>query len=364
MNSVKVSDRTCIVEVPREVIDHDETPMLAACARTIPGELTHVILDFSGMERMNGLGASMLVKLSAQARSRGQRILGYSLNEHYRGVFDITGLDRAIRIFDVAAQALLAAGEVPTGGPAKDSVERSAQVQPVDRGNWAEPVSKLKVPDMPAPAVDLNVGGRRPVGPVEGFGQMWQKVYRLRLTGADIRPAAAIQVLKENFPAFQPPENRFYASAAGIRPGEIVLINSSTPGGPIYTGVMVLYADDESFTFATPQGHPESGWVSFSAFEDDGATVVQILGLARASDPVYEIAFRLVGSKVQERTWRHVLSKMADHLGVPPEVDVEKVRADARLLWSGVGNVWYNAQIRSLIYAVGAPVRRMRKPAR
>ena len=33
------------------------------------------------------------------------------------------------------------------------------------------------------------------------------------------------------------------------------------------TGVMVLYADDESFTLMTPQGHMFAGWITFSRHE-------------------------------------------------------------------------------------------------
>ena len=33
------------------------------------------------------------------------------------------------------------------------------------------------------------------------------------------------------------------------------------------TGVMVLYADEESFTLMTPQGHMFAGWITFSATE-------------------------------------------------------------------------------------------------
>ena len=35
---------------------------------------------------------------------------------------------------------------------------------------------------------------------------------------------------------------------------------------PLSTGVMVLYADEESFTFMTPQGHVFAGWITFSAY--------------------------------------------------------------------------------------------------
>jgi hypothetical protein len=88
---------------------------------------------------------------------------------------------------------------------------------------------------------------------------------------------------------------------------------------------------------------------------------VQILGLARSNDPVYEVAFRLVGSKVQETIWRHVLSSLARRLGAVPDVQVQKECVDPGLQWSGAANVWYNAQIRSLVYTMGAPLRRTGK---
>ena len=48
------------------------------------------------------------------------------------------------------------------------------------------------------------------------------------------------------------------------------------------TGVMVLYADEESFTLMTPQGHMFAGWITFSAIEDGDDTVAQAQVLMRA----------------------------------------------------------------------------------
>jgi hypothetical protein len=36
-----------------------------------------------------------------------------------------------------------------------------------------------------------------------------------------------------------------------------------------------MYAEDESFTLMTPQGHMFAGWIRFSAFQQDGVTVAQ-----------------------------------------------------------------------------------------
>jgi hypothetical protein len=39
-----------------------------------------------------------------------------------------------------------------------------------DTAFWAEPVETLMVSEVPAGAVNLNVAGRRVVGPLQGFG--------------------------------------------------------------------------------------------------------------------------------------------------------------------------------------------------
>jgi len=58
--------------------------------------------------------------------------------------------------------------------------------------NWSGPVDRLAVGTVPAKAMNLNVEGRRLVGPVQGFGQLWQKRYQIRLDGADQTPEELI----------------------------------------------------------------------------------------------------------------------------------------------------------------------------
>jgi hypothetical protein len=151
-----------------------------------------------------------------------------------------------------------------------------------------------------------------------------------------------------------PDNSRFYPSLTGVAPGEVVLINATLPGipggMPVSTGVMILYADDESFTVMTPEGHPESGFNTFSAYEDDGATVAQIQSLARANDPVFELGFRFMGgSSQQEKIWHHVLTQLADNFGVEGQVEMQKVCVDSRMQWSQAKNVWHNAIIRTTL---------------
>jgi hypothetical protein len=229
---------------------------------------------------------------------------------------------------------------------------------PRDAANWARRPDTLKVGALPPEAVNLNVDGRHVVGPLQGFGQLWQKTYRLRLNGSAATPEEVVAAWKANFPAFQPPQNHFFPSVAGVAPGEVVLINASMQGMAIQTGVLVLYVDDVSFTLMTPEGHPESGWVTFSASDDGGTTVAQVQSMARANDPLYELGFLLGGSAAQEAIWRHVLTSLAAHHGVTGEpVHFEKQCVDRRLQWGQARNLWQNAAIRSLLYAVTRPFR-------
>ncbi|MFC1926633.1 STAS domain-containing protein [Chloroflexota bacterium] len=357
MNVIKLDDNVCLVRLPDELTDPDEGPIIAACAPQSPGQTRNVLLDFSPVQIMNGLGASMLVKLNALSRRRGQRLLAFGVSDHYRDVLRLTGLDKAVSIYESQESALAFLG-VPAGDLVSPQVSQCAER---DMSYWAKPVDRLSVPPMPPEAINRNMKGLRVVGPVDGFGQLWQKTYRLRVDKPGTTPEDIIEVLKQNFPRFQPPANRFYPTEAGIKPGEVVLIDSSTPGGPVSTGVMVLYADETSFTFITPQGHPESGWVTFCAFKSEDVIIVQILGLARANDPVYEAAFRTVGSKLQIKIWSHVLTSLAGHLEVPADITVEPLCVDSRMQLGQALNVWYNAQIRTLFYM---PFRWLWKPFR
>ena len=230
-----------------------------------------------------------------------------------------------------------------------------------DAAAWAKPVDKLKVTGTPAGATNLNVDGKHVVSPLQGFGQLWQKTYRVPLIGAPVLPAEVVKYWKEHLPDLMPPDSRFYPSLTGIKPGEVVLISANVPGMPmpVSTGVLILFADDESFAVMTPQGHPESGFNTFSAFTEDGVTIAQIQSLARANDPIFEFGFRFMGgSKQQEKIWHHVLTTLAAQFNVAAPVEMRKVCVDARLQWSQARNVWHNSIIRTTL---NTPVRLTRR---
>jgi pyruvate/2-oxoglutarate dehydrogenase complex dihydrolipoamide dehydrogenase (E3) component/anti-anti-sigma regulatory factor len=341
----KLEPDICLVELPPELNFADETALLRLSAPPQSAQAGYLLLDFQFVHYINGLGASMLVKLITLASRRKQTTMACGINPHYRNVLKLTGLDSVISVFDSREAALASLNY-----SGNNSAPSPTGATPLDLDFWAKPIARLSVPDMPAEAINRNMNGLGIAGPVDGFGPLWQKTYRLMIDKPGITPEEAIRTLKQNFPRFQPTYNRFYPTSKGIQPGEVVAIDSSTPGGPVSTGVMVLFADASSFTFITPQGHPESGWVTFSAFREAGKVVVQILGLARANDPIYEGAFRAIGSQMQIRIWKHVLTSLATYLGVPADVTVRSLQIDSHMHWNQATNVWYNAQIRTLIY--------------
>jgi hypothetical protein len=234
------------------------------------------------------------------------------------------------------------------------------QTRPRDEANWAQQVSALRVSETPSGAVNLNVDGRQVVGPLQGFGPLWRKTYQVRLAGVEATPAAVVASWKENFDDFQPPQNHMYASRLGIVPGEVVLMNASMHGVPVDSGLMVLYADDESFSLMTPEGCPEAGWITCSAFAEGDCTVAQVQTFGRANDPIYEIGFRIAGATEQQKIWRHVLVSLARHFGVDGEVQMQKTCLDPRIQWSRIGNVVQNAGVHSIFYRIAHPAHLLR----
>ncbi len=228
-----------------------------------------------------------------------------------------------------------------------------------DEANWAKLVSRLKVSQVPEGAMNLNVDGRQLTSPIQGFGKMWQKTYLVRLPSERVAPTDLIAAWRKDFGDFWPSGNHFYAPLTGIAPGDVALLNMRMPGGTkLSTGVMVLYADEESFTLMTPQGHMFAGWITFSASQQDDATVVQAQVLMRASDPIFELALGMGGHRQEDKFWIETLGNVAAHFGHPAApVDTRIVCVDKKRQWSRWRNVWHSSAIRSAIYMLEAPVR-------
>ncbi len=231
-----------------------------------------------------------------------------------------------------------------------------------DRANWARPVARLSAAGFGGTRDDA-VTGKRVSGPLQGFGQLWQKSFAVRLDGIDTTPEAVIATWKAHFPEYWPKGQRFYAPLSGIAPGEVALLElEPLPGAPVRlsTGVLVLYADDESFTFMTPEGHTLSAWITFSARRDGDVIVAQAQALERPSDPFDEVAYMVGGNRQNNRFWEATLRNLALHLGVAaPAVEVHSMCIDRNRQWRYWRNVRNSATVRSARRTLTAPVRKL-----
>jgi hypothetical protein len=246
----------------------------------------------------------------------------------------------------------------------EDATAREPGARRTDDASWAKPSATVSVGAVPAGATNLNVAGRRLSGPVQGFGQLWQKTYRIRLEGRAVTPSEVIQMWKDNYARFWPKGNRFYAPV--IAPGEVALINADSVGGVrVSTGTRVIYVDDESFAFMNVAGHPAAGMVTFSAADVDGTTYAQVQVLIRANDPFYDLMLPIYGHRAEDGVWTHTLRALAAELGAGgSEITIERNLVDRRRNWSQAKNIWQNAAIRSGMYMTAAPLRRLRRVLR
>ncbi len=222
--------------------------------------------------------------------------------------------------------------------------------EPRDAKNWAKPVDQFHVGEMAANVAKGNVEGRRPTGPLQGFGQLWQKSYEVDVPATT--PEQVIATWKANFGEFWPSDNKFYAPAGGIAPGEVAVIGGGKGPAKVTTGVRVIYADDRSWSYMTPEGHPWAAIITFSAHESDveGGSVAKVHLLVRANDPLYEASFKLYTSKLEDKIWTHTLTQVAAYFGAEtPAIRMSVQLVDKKRQWSEVKNIWKNSAIRTLL---------------
>ena len=320
----------------------------------------NLLLNLSELSHMNTEGAGLLVILISRAAQKNLTVAACGLPDSFLDVFRLTRLNEAMVLFENEKDALQFAGF-------GKKTARSTGTSPPSQGplvpGWARSVDRLSVRDIPDAAMNINVNGRRTTGPVEGFGRLWDKRYRLRLKEINIEPQQIISLWRSEFPTFWPPGNCFYPSGRlPVSPGTGAVLNLNLAGGLVLaTGLMVIYADDTSFSFITIQGHILSGWITFSSFRENSATIIQVNPIFRASDPLMELGLRFGAAKQEDKFWHATLANLARRLGVQGEISQQDVLIDSHVQWSECKNVWYSAAIRSSLYMPLYILKRMLK---
>jgi anti-anti-sigma factor len=310
------------------------------------GKSKKILLTLSGLLHLDTEGAGVLVANAVRAARSGAGVAACGLAGPLRDVFRLTRLDEAVAVFDGEELALGAPGF--SGGSNMPVYPYEGPLQP----GWARSVEGLSTGCIPDEAMNINVQGRLPMGPVKGFGRLWDKRYRLRIETGAPEPREIVSLWKSEFPDFWPGGNRFFpANRAAIAPGTVAVLNLRLPGGLVVaTGLMVLYVSDTSFSFISIQGHIISGWITFSSFREGTATIIQVHPLFRASDPLMELSFRLGAGTQEDRFWHQTLGNLAGRLGLRGTIEQRDVLVDGRFQWGEFGNIGLSAPIRSSFY--------------
>ena len=236
-----IGNKTTVVDIPRRLTAATESDMLAAMRQVEASPGHALILNMSALALMDSAGLALLMSLLAPARRRKQLLLAYGLNAEYRQVFALVRLGEAVRLCANEREALAAAGVASPGSENSAGVTAPA----LNGGNWAQPVARLKAPALPRQAVNLNVDGRRPLSPLDGFGRMVRKTYSIRLAGSSATPFEVIAAWKERFASFWPAGNNIYGPHPEITVGDTGVLNLTLLGPlKLYTGVLVIYADE------------------------------------------------------------------------------------------------------------------------
>lgn len=103
-----VAEGAVALEIHGELTRLADAPLAAAYAEAAGLAARTIILDLRGLTYMNNKGMGLLVRLEAQARREGRRLVAAGLSDHYRRVFRVTGLDEGIPIYSDVAQAAAA----------------------------------------------------------------------------------------------------------------------------------------------------------------------------------------------------------------------------------------------------------------
>ena len=354
-------DNACIVENRKAgediVILYIRGDLTVACEKNLSmafDEATagakRILLNLSALTHMDAEGAGLLIVHANKAVRKRIALSACGLSGPLLDVIHLTGLDGLVTLYHDEEDALCCRRFLEKSGLRPGPLPATDQTLPMS--GWAKSVDRLVLSAIPAGAMNINVHGRRPSGPVNGFGRLWEKRYRLRLHTTDLEPRQIVSLWRAEFASFWPKGNHLFASEnSSIDPGTTALLNLALPGGLVLaTGLTVIHADDTSFSFMTASGHILSGWITFSSFRKNDATYLQVQPLFRASDPLMELGFRLGAAAQEDRFWHETLGNLARRLGTHGSVAQQDILIDPNVQWRNFANLRYSAAIRSSVY--------------
>lgn len=102
----KPNPRVAVLDIQGDVTNQAEATLMDAYNKACDGGTKNVALNFTGLEYMNSSGIGLLVTMLIRAQRNGQKLMAFGLTDHYRQIFELTQLNRAIRICSDEANAI------------------------------------------------------------------------------------------------------------------------------------------------------------------------------------------------------------------------------------------------------------------
>ncbi len=104
----RANSAACIIDIKGEINGQSEPVLMEAYNQASLNGVRSIILNFSELEYMNSSGIGLLVTLLIRVRRQKQRLLAFGLSEHYQEIFEMTGLNDAIGLYNSEMQAISA----------------------------------------------------------------------------------------------------------------------------------------------------------------------------------------------------------------------------------------------------------------
>ena len=110
MSVRKAGEQAKIIDVRGGVTSLAENALLDAYTQASAGGVPVVVLNLTDLEYINSSGIGLLIRLFKQADTAGRGLYAFGLNEYYRKIFELTGLNEFILVYETESDALAAVG--------------------------------------------------------------------------------------------------------------------------------------------------------------------------------------------------------------------------------------------------------------
>jgi hypothetical protein len=140
-----------------------------------------------------------------------------------------------------------------------------------------------------------------------------QRDYWAVFSGCTLSPSGVMEQVKCHFCELPPSSLVTFVAASGVARDALLDI-TIVPGQNC--GVRVIHETPQSLTFATLEGHPEAGRITFGCYRNSAGDVIfHIRSRARSTTALKRVGFLAIGDAMQTNTWTDFIKNTAALVG-------------------------------------------------